>query len=294
MEVVYWQLTVVATVLAVYMAWGDRASLWVVLAWTVWTLVALAFFPLVLIQLLFAWGSYLAARCVRNIYHTAREERALRELKEGEVRDLKSHLDAVLRSSQVPASAHDAVVAMARQEPSSISFIHGQAHYEMLLLAIVEAKRVLCVLSGWIGSPLLDKNIQSAMRAALQRGVDIYLGYGWEGDVKGHQLKGTALSARRFLDKLCAEKTPGKITVAEFPNHEKVLVCDDAFVAIGSNNWLSNRAFRNSERSVVVRSTTTAASEAKRVIEVVVARRESTKSEVICPSAALGKHGRPA
>lgn len=269
MEVVYWQLFVVGSVLTAYVVWGDRASLWVAIAWTGWTLLSLAYFPLVLIQLFFAWGSYFAARFIRISIQSALEERTLRKLKEGELRDLKSHLETVLRNSNVSSSARDAVVSVASQEPNRISFIHGEAHYKTLVQAIVEAKQLLCVLSGWIGSPLLDQEIQTALRDALRRGVSVYIGYGWEGSAKGHELNGNARKARRFLDRLAGERTSGRILIAEFPNHEKALVCDDAFVVIGSNNWLSNRAFRNSERSVLVRSTSIATSEARRIIEMV-------------------------
>jgi phosphatidylserine/phosphatidylglycerophosphate/cardiolipin synthase-like enzyme len=57
--------------------------------------------------------------------------------------------------------------------------------------------------------------------------------------------------------------------VAKFANHEKVLVVDDAYCIIGSNNWLSNSAFRNSERSVLVRIPSFTSEEAKRVEAIV-------------------------
>jgi phosphatidylserine/phosphatidylglycerophosphate/cardiolipin synthase-like enzyme len=61
----------------------------------------------------------------------------------------------------------------------------------------------------------------------------------------------------------------GRIQIGKFPNHEKILVVDDDFVVCGSNNWLSNTGFRNSERSVVVRSPDFARVERERVSKLV-------------------------
>ena len=61
------------------------------------------------------------------------------------------------------------------------------------------------------------------------------------------------------------KRPPNKIQVAEFATHEKTLVIDGRIVIFGSANWLSNRKYKNSERSIVVLDGALAKSEDKRI-----------------------------
>lgn len=146
----------------------------------------------------------------------------------------------------------------------SLEIIDGSEHFNVLRRAFAEAKSTVCILSGWIGSPLLDAEIQQLIRAATKRGVRIFLGFGWESG-SGHEITPTAKAALSFVRSL----GNSRVMVAQFANHEKVLVADDTYFIIGSNNWLSNSTFRNSERSVLVRIPSFASEEAKRVEAIV-------------------------
>ena len=44
----------------------------------------------------------------------------------------------------------------------------------------------------------------------------------------------------------------GQLRVARWPNHAKMLICDECYAICGSHNWLSNAGFANEERSWVV------------------------------------------
>jgi phosphatidylserine/phosphatidylglycerophosphate/cardiolipin synthase-like enzyme len=147
---------------------------------------------------------------------------------------------------------------------TSLEVIDGSEHFNVLKRAFAEAKSTVCILSGWIGSPLLDAEIQQLLRAAAKRGVRIFLGFGWESS-SGHEISPTAKAALSFVRSL----GNSRVMVAQFANHEKVLVVDDAYCIIGSNNWLSNSTFRNSERSVLVRIPSFASEEARRVEAIV-------------------------
>jgi len=156
---------------------------------------------------------------------------------------------------------------------TSFEVIDGSEHFKVLIRAFAEAKNTICILSGWIGSPLLDAEIQMQFRAAVNRGVRIFLGFGWESS-SGHEMSPTAKSALNFVRSFGSRR----IMVAQFANHEKVLVVDDAYCIIGSNNWLSNSTFRNSERSVLVRIPSFASEEAMRV-ETIVRQHENRYSK---------------
>lgn len=71
--------------------------------------------------------------------------------------------------------------------PQTISFVSGDQHYEVLEDVLIEANENVSILSGWIGSPLLDPRIQEAFSEALKRGVNIRIGFGWESSA-GHDL----------------------------------------------------------------------------------------------------------
>jgi phosphatidylserine/phosphatidylglycerophosphate/cardiolipin synthase-like enzyme len=66
-----------------------------------------------------------------------------------------------------------------------------------------------------------------------------------------------------------ANDFPNQLKVAEYATHEKMLVIDGKTVVFGSANWLSNRQYKNSERSIVVIDVAIAESEEHRISELV-------------------------
>ena len=254
MEVVYWQLFVIISVAAAFLIKGRKVALWVCIGWSAWTLVMLFYLPLILIQLGSCWGTY--AICIRlaSLPGSLQNQKEFEAKISCEFEKLQAQVKEVLKTADATGEEQRLVQRALNDDPEKISFISGDEHYSVLKKALSNSSQSVCVLSGWIGSPLLDADVQRGIREALRRGVDIYLGFGWESS-GGHEVSGTAREALAFINELQTKsaRTCGKIMVGRFPNHEKVLACD-AFVVIGSNNWLSNRTFRNSERSVVVTS----------------------------------------
>lgn len=183
------------------------------------------------------------------------------------LQEFEASVEAVLATSSIPAQERAALLEVAKSAPESISFISGDSHYSTLLSALRDARASVCILSGWIGSPLLDPNLQEFLRAAMARGVDVYLGFGWESG-SGHELSVAARSALAVLHNLRTQ-IPGRLRLGQFANHEKVLVVDDIYLVVGSNNWLSNRAFRNSERSIKITSVEHAAYERDRLTRII-------------------------
>lgn len=184
--------------------------------------------------------------------------------KDAKIADLTRIVESIRTSRDISDRQARVLENALTKSATSLEVIDGSEHFNVLKRAFAEAKNTVCILSGWIGSPLLDPEIQELIRAAVKRGVRIYLGFGWESS-SGHEISRTAKTALSFIKSLGSSQ----VMVAQFANHEKVLVVDDAYCIIGSNNWLSNSTFRNSERSVLLRIPSVASEEAKRVKAIV-------------------------
>jgi hypothetical protein len=54
--------------------------------------------------------------------------------------------------------------------------------------------------------------------------------------------------------------------VARWPNHAKMLICDERYAICGSHNWLSNAGFSNEERNWLVRDSAFVRHEREKII----------------------------
>lgn len=92
------------------------------------------------------------------------------------------------------------------------------------------------------------------LRKALTNGVDIFLGFGYEDSQGNHKLFAGSRKALQALFGLKgkAGHFGGNLYIGQFNNHQKVLIQDREIVVCGSHNWLSNKIFRNKERSFIV------------------------------------------
>jgi phosphatidylserine/phosphatidylglycerophosphate/cardiolipin synthase-like enzyme len=132
--------------------------------------------------------------------------------------------------------------------------IHGDAHWEAFISAIEDSKNTLFILSGWISSAVIDEQVLSLLEDAIKRGVKIYIGYGFSYPHKKHQKSPKANEALESLIDLQQRtiEDKGQLHFKEFKNHSKVIVVDNKYRIVGSNNWLSNRKYSNSEYSIKV------------------------------------------
>lgn len=153
---------------------------------------------------------------------------------------------------------------LAAGQESKFEIVDGINHWKELKEAISSARNEVVILSGWISSNVLDRDLLRLIEVRMQSGVTFIFGYGWQnskGEHAGFENTDFTIHALRELGR----KHPGKIFLHDFPNHEKLLIKDRIYVICGSNNWLSNRRFRNSERSVKIFSTKLATTEAERI-----------------------------
>lgn len=252
MEVIGWQMAVLLTVAAA--RWGDRSlGLIAAAGWTLWTLTQIRTGPLMIIQLGFAWGTFWAV----GAYKARQREISERDTTIGR---LRSELESLPRPSR------DRIEALPAAE---LGFLEGNQHRKALLKAVRTAEDRLTILSGWVSSSVVDEELLRALWNAIERGVQIDIGYGFRGfSGETHQSKASEKAVadlRKLGSTAQARGHKGAIRLHEFPNHEKIVLVDSAVLICGSHNWLSNARFDNSERSVVVKDRSVLVAESERI-----------------------------
>jgi phosphatidylserine/phosphatidylglycerophosphate/cardiolipin synthase-like enzyme len=130
-------------------------------------------------------------------------------------------------------------------------------HRDFFLTTLRNAKESVIILSGWATDYAVDEEFRKISRRALQRGVQFFIGYGYQKKGEKKQEKDYERRAREVLEELqnwCSEeKLAGRISVFPFPNHAKILIKDDEYAVSGGFNWLSNKGTSpNKERSYVI------------------------------------------
>jgi len=137
-----------------------------------------------------------------------------------------------------------------KQKPE---WIWDKEHSSALKQAINDSESGLFIYSGWINNGVL-KEIQRETLSALNRGTKIFIGYGWESPSGRSQQTKWESDALKLLQKIKERSNnPNFLVWKRFPNHSKLLVCDDKYVICGSANWLSNVGYHNREVSIRLR-----------------------------------------
>ena len=244
MEVIFYQLFIASTIFAVHRLAQEKVS-YVCWGWTAFTIVNLFYPPLILIQLAVVWGTY---HLLNRSDEKDRKIVSLQEL----ISDLP---DNVKRKVEIVSTDHKRLLS-------------GVEHFTYLQSQIRGAERSVMILSGWLSSRVVDSVFLKLVESKLLKGVVFHIGYGWQ-DSRGEHRSGEDL--QRALEGLrqLADKFPNRLYVAEYATHEKMLVVDSVTVVFGSANWLSNRQYKNSERSIVVADDAIASSEEQRIAALV-------------------------
>lgn len=103
---------------------------------------------------------------------------------------------------------------------------------------------------------MVDDEFTESIIECLKRGVNIYIGYGYKSSYNNTEKKDFETKAEEDLKNLVKtsskDNLKGKIYLAEYKNHSKILICDDDYAVCGSFNWLSNAKGQNIERSYVI------------------------------------------
>ena len=124
---------------------------------------------------------------------------------------------------------------------------------DMLWDALRTAREQLLILSGWISTEVVNDDFVEALDSALQRGVKVWIGYGFDkGSNRGEQQRQEPRwrNAEKEFERL-AKKYSGMLTYKDVGrSHEKRLICDNRYTFGGSFNLLSFTGEQNGRGKV--------------------------------------------
>jgi PLD-like domain len=152
------------------------------------------------------------------------------------LREQLAESERLRESERLEAEKH---LAEARAKLSHVKVrrLHLYSLTDEFNSAISSAKERLVIVSAFISSAVVNHKLLGNLKAAVERGVSLWIQYGMDGDPK--QSSREWEEAAESLEKL-RKQFPQQIFIdAKGNTHEKILICDDRFVAVGSFNWLS-------------------------------------------------------
>ncbi len=227
--------------------------------WALWTLIMLSG-PLLIFQL--GVIGFVLFACLIILMIFRKKDTATEELKK-EKKRIQTRFNELSKSFDL----------LKREKESSVRWVMtSKAHRRILLSTLRTAKQRIIILSGWLTDRAFDDDFRSLILEALQRGVEVYIGYGYrqKGEAKITRKEQKTASAELFgLQEWCAKNKPkGRLNVWNYPNHAKLLLKDRSYVICGSFNWLSNSGGGvNEEMSCGIGDSSEVDKFAKRIIE---------------------------
>ena len=127
--------------------------------------------------------------------------------------------------------------------------IKTEEHRPLLLRAAASATSELTLVSAWIDPFAFDDELCRALVDAIGRGAVVRIAWGFGVNKPGpdatrNREKGNTALAR--LKNLIPRNLRARLVTKITETHEKFIICDDLFCAVGSFNWLSYRGQRDS------------------------------------------------
>lgn len=124
-----------------------------------------------------------------------------------------------------------------RIEELKVRRLHLYSLGEVFDEAVTTAQKRLVIVSAFISSAVVNDSLIRKLSDALGRGVTLWIQYGMGDEERERRREWTEAAdslkkLRRTYPQLVRLDPRGK-------THEKILICDDRFVAVGSYNWLS-------------------------------------------------------
>ena len=155
-------------------------------------------------------------------------------------RILKPELEWLRLSKQVAEMAAE----LNNRTGGSLCTVTTEEHHPLLLKAIDQAKEELTLVSAWINAYAFDHEVRNKIASAVKRGVVVRIAWGFGVERRGPEpernLKNGEDALAR-LKRLIPTDALERLMVKRIETHEKFIICDDQFAALGSLNWLSYR-----------------------------------------------------
>lgn len=124
---------------------------------------------------------------------------------------------------------------------ASVRRVATHEHRALLERALRESRQRVVVISPWLRREAVS-DLLGPIRKALDRGVCIYIGWGYPDDEKDPAKAAKNDAMRLELEKIARERHRGRLYVVKLGDtHEKVLIADRTFMVVTSFNWLSFR-----------------------------------------------------
>ena len=141
----------------------------------------------------------------------------------------------------------------AERKKRGVRQVYVHEHPRLLEKTFNSAKERILLIAPWIKAKVVDNTFLGRLRGALERGVQVHIGYGIaEVD------RDMTPADKRAEDALIALSRRHKnFTLKRLGNtHAKVLICDQSFIITGSFNWLSflgdpSRTYRDEQSTLV-------------------------------------------
>ncbi|AFY96706.1 phospholipase D-like domain-containing protein [Chamaesiphon minutus] len=150
--------------------------------------------------------------------------------------------------------------------PQSYSYtlVSGRVESRQIFLdALNQSQERLILVCPWLTKHAVNREVQSRIKAALDRGVSVEIGWGYLKDVnndrsqlsKENLLKSSdwAYNAVPWLYDELQVQYPQLLKLKILGTHEKFLVCDRQFAMVGSHNYLTSDT-KSSEREVGIKT----------------------------------------
>ncbi len=111
-------------------------------------------------------------------------------------------------------------------------------HRPLFMRSLDNAKKRLLIVSPWITDRVLNNLRLQKIRNLVDKGVEVFIGYGIGDDNNQRLGRDKGEQAIRFLSDLATRNQ--NLHFKEFGDtHAKILLVDDIYAVIGSFNWLS-------------------------------------------------------
>lgn len=186
---------------------------------------------------------------------TRRRLESSADLAPGQVEALLGKLEALEQEKRELVAYVQRLIHL--NQKKNARFVMNYEIRERFCQALSEAQAELDIVSPWITERVVDSDFIEKYRALLERGVRVTILYGIEAEdpklrsedpgtkKKEHETERLASMLRRM-----GQDYPVPPRIARANTHEKVLICDDRFLILGSFNFLSYRGepgpgFRN-------------------------------------------------
>ena len=280
MEAVIWIVGIIFSILIAFSFLNAVAGFSVVVFWLIWTLgfssvvvgyaltgpLAIIQFLIILFAFKYSYGEYKKKKKIKeNLNKTEFEVQETRRViieKESLIVQLKKDLERIDNPN----------LKGLRIRENEIEVIDTpEDHRKKLLETLDKASDQLIILSGWIMDYSVNDKFRAKLKSCLNRGVDVFVGYGYKSKstVIYKETKNQATKYLKELQEWCSEnKTKGILEIFHYPNHSKILICDNKFAINGSFNWLSNGGgAENEERSWVITNKNFIKKEVKALME---------------------------